>query len=146
MSADPSYSRVMAFDDKDLHILEPVTIRGHSMKRYHIDQHAQPLTADVIDAAYKAIEPLMPAPDPGTPAAGWVVVHRGGGTGAYVLAYSWVWDNVIELHSAAAGQPVIGCPDDDPTNFVELHKPWIGCVWELAVLEHERAAWVRHIL
>jgi hypothetical protein len=27
-----------------------------------------------------------------------------------------------------------------------LGKPWIGCVWELAVLEHERAAWVRHIL
>jgi hypothetical protein len=22
----------------------------------------------------------------------------------------------------------------------------VGCVWELAVLEHERAAWVRHML
>jgi hypothetical protein len=136
----------MPFDDKQLHILEPVTLRGHAMKRYHIDQPDQPLTSDVVDAAYAAIEPLMPEPDAGTPAAGWVVVHRGATTGAYVLAYTWVWDNVIELHSAVAGQPVIGCPDDSPTNFIVLGKPWIGCVWELAVLEHERAAWVRYVL
>lgn len=115
------------------------------MKRYHMDQAEQPLTPEVIDAAYRAIEALASQVDD-TPAAGWIVVHRGSGTGAYALAYTWVWDNVIELHSAAAGQPVIGCADTDPTNFVELTKPWIGCVWELAVLEHERAAWVRHIL
>jgi len=136
----------MPFDDKRLTTLDPVTIRGYEMKRYHIDQTAQPLTPDVVAAAYAAIERLLPAIDEGTPPAGWIVVHRGAGTGAYALAYTWVWDNVIELHSAAAGQPVIGCADEDPTNFVELHKPWIGCVWELAVLEHERAAWVRHVL
>jgi hypothetical protein len=37
--------------------------------------------------------------------------------------------------SAVAGQPVIGCVDVD--HFSELDKPWIGCVWELAMLEHE---------
>ncbi len=137
--------RLMPFDDKRLTVLEPITMRGRTMKRYHVDQPQQPLTAVVIDAAYASITSLAPPVDD-TPSAGWIVVHRGAGTGAYVLAYTWVWDNVIELHSAVAGQPVIGCADDDPTKFVELDKPWIGCVWELAVLEHERAAWVRHIL
>jgi hypothetical protein len=35
----------MPFDDKRLTTLDPVTIRGYEMKRYHIDQTAQPLTA-----------------------------------------------------------------------------------------------------
>jgi hypothetical protein len=29
---------------------------------------------------------------------------------------------------------------------IELDRPWIGCVWELSPLHHERNAWVRHIL
>ena len=58
----------------------------------------------------------------------------------------WVWDNVLEVHSAAAGEPFLGCPDRDPTHFVELVKPWVGCVWELAPFGHERSAWVRHLL
>ena len=76
----------------------------------------------------------------------WVVMHRGGDGGAYLLVYSWVWDNVLEMHTAAAGQPVLDCADDDPTHFTVLERPWIGCVWELAVLEHERAAWVHWML
>jgi hypothetical protein len=57
-----------------------------------------------------------------------------------------VWDNVLECHAAVAGVPFLGCSDEDPTNFTELAKPWIGCVWELPAIEHERSAWVRHML
>ena len=74
------------------------------------------------------------------------MLHRGSDTGAYIVAYSWVWDNVVEVHSCAAGQPALDCPDLDPTNFVEVERSWAGCVWELGVLEHERSAWVRHML
>ncbi|MGB8862348.1 MAG: hypothetical protein WCC60_24045, partial [Ilumatobacteraceae bacterium] len=90
--------------------------------------------------------PSLVAAGDGTPAAGWVVLHRGADDGAYLLVYSWVWDNVVELHCAAAGQAMLGCNDDDLTHFTETVKPWIGCIWELAVLEHERAAWARHVL
>jgi hypothetical protein len=65
---------------------------------------------------------------------------------AYLNAYTWVWDNVLECHTSAAGQPFLGCDDDNPANFKELGKPWIGCVWELPPLEHERSAWVRHLI
>jgi hypothetical protein len=27
-----------------------------------------------------------------------------------------------------------------------LDRPWIGCVWELPPIQHERDAWVRHML
>lgn len=120
---------------------------GRQLKRYHIDQLERPLEAAVEKAAYDMLPVLLGEfVDDGTPAAGWVVLHRGGDTGAYLLAYTWVWDNALEVRVAAAGQPALDCPDEDPTHFVEVRRPAVGCVWELAVLEHERAAWVHHML
>lgn len=74
-----------------------------------------------------------------------MILHQGRDGAAYVNVYSWVWDNVVEYHAAAAGQPVLDCPDDDPTNFRVLGRPWIGCIWELPPFGHERDAWVRHV-
>jgi hypothetical protein len=35
-------------------------------------------------------------------------------------------------------------------NLFEFHDlkngSWMGCVWELAIVAHERDAWVRHML
>ncbi|SCL73020.1 hypothetical protein GA0070606_6412 [Micromonospora citrea] len=137
----------MAFHDKELRVPGPLTVAGRQLKRYHVDQPQRRIAPEVERAAYVVLPRLLPdrAGDD-TPAAGWVVLHRGADTGAYLLAYSWVWDNVVEIRIAAAGQPALDCPDDDPTRFVELNRPWAGCVWELAVLEHERAAWARHVL
>ncbi|MFF4879849.1 hypothetical protein [Micromonospora sp. NPDC000668] len=137
----------MAFRDKELRTPGPVMVNGRQFKRYHIDQPEQPIEPEVEKAAYDLLPALLAdLADDGTPAAGWVVLHRGGDTGAYLLAYTWVWDNAVEIRTAAAGQPALDCPDQDPAHFVELRRPAVGCVWELAVLEHERAAWVRHML
>ena len=135
----------MTFTDKDLRALPATAVGSRQLKRYLIDQPSRRLEPEVVAAA-EAMVPSLVAPNDGTPATGWVVVHRGADNGAYLLVYSWVWDNVVELHYAAAGQPVLGCADDDPTHFTEMVKPWIGCIWELAVLEHERSAWARHLL
>ncbi|MEU8131813.1 hypothetical protein AB0B68_31760 [Micromonospora sp. NPDC049049] len=137
----------MAFRDKELRTPGPVLIGGRQLKRYHMDQPERPIEPEVEKAAYDLLPDLLAdVVDDGTPAAGWVVLHRGADTGAYLLAYTWVWDNALEIRVAAAGKPALDCPDDDPAHFVHLRRPAVGCVWELAVLEHERAAWVRHML
>ncbi|MEE3921876.1 hypothetical protein V2I01_37105 [Micromonospora sp. BRA006-A] len=110
-----------------------------------MDQPDRRLEPRVVDAAYAYLPALLPAPDGATPPASWVV-HRGADTGAYLLAYSWFFDNVVECRIAIAGQPALDCPDDDPAHFVDLTRPGVGCVWELGVLEHERIAWIRHVL
>jgi hypothetical protein len=135
----------MGFHDKDLRTLPAITVAHRQLKCYRIDQVARPFEPEVISAAYAALPGLVAAVDSDT-AGGWVVLHRGSDTGAYLNVYSWVWDNAVELHCAVAGQPAADCPDTDPTNFVPLTKAWIGCVWELAVLEHERSSWIRHVL
>lgn len=122
-------------------------VDGRQLKRYLIDQPERPIEPEVEKAAYDLLPALLAdVVDDGTPAAGWVVLHRGADTGAYLLAYSWFWDNVVECRIAVAGQPALDCPDDNPAHFVPMDRPGVGCVWELGVLEHERAAWVRHLL
>jgi hypothetical protein len=140
------YGRSMSFTEKYLRAPGPVEIAGRQVKRYHVST----LDADIEDgiqkAAYGFLPRLLPAPDDETPPASFAVLHRGTGTAAYLCAYSWVWGNVIDCRTAAAGVPFLGCADQDPENFSALAQPWIGCVWELAPLGHERSAWVRHVL
>ncbi|MEI5097594.1 hypothetical protein RB200_01665 [Streptomyces sp. PmtG] len=137
----------MAFEEKLLWALPPVEIAGRHIKRYHVSADPAGIAPEVAAAAYAVLPELLPEPD-GTPPATFVVLHRGGDDGAYLNAYSWVWDNVLHFGCAAAGQPVLGCPDRDPTHFVPVGRdqPWIGCVWELPPIQHERNAWVRHLL
>ena len=134
----------MAFQEKYLRVPPPITLAGRQIKRYHINNDASEIEPEIEKAAYDYLPNLLPEPDE-TPPAAFVVLHRGGDGGAYINAYSWVWDNVISCATAAAGQPLLDCPDSDPTNFVPLQRPWIGCTWELPALGHERSAWVRHV-
>jgi hypothetical protein len=136
----------MTFTEKYLTSLPPIEAAGRQVKRYHIAPVGQQIEDSVQRAAFELLPSLLPPPEEDTPAASFAVLHRGSNAGAYLLAYSWVWGNVIECASAAAGIPYLGCPDESPDRFTPLSRPWIGCVWELAPLGHERSAWVRHVL
>lgn len=129
---------------KDLRSLPPISARGRPLKRYVVDAPDYRIDQPVAEAMDQLLPALLPDLDEG-PAGGWVVMHRTRAA-AFLLAYSWVWDNVVELRWAAAGEPFVGCPDEDVTHFVAVQRPWIGCVWELTMLEHERRSWVRHVL
>lgn len=135
----------MSFAPRFLSCHGLLQVAGRSVKRYHVSVDEAPIEPAIVAAAHAMLPRLLPAPDATTPPASFVILHRGR-SAAYVVAYSWVWDNVIECHSAAAGEPVLGCPDHDPTHFAVVEKPWMGCVWELAPFGHERSAWVRHLL
>jgi hypothetical protein len=64
----------------------------------------------------------------------------------YLCVYSWVWDNVLVGRTASAGLPTLGGRADDLTHYVVNTEPFVGCVWELPAMAHERAAFVRHAL
>jgi hypothetical protein len=116
------------------------------MKHYHLTSTGEEISPDIRDAGYDFLPRLLPEPDNQTPPAGWAILHKGSGIPAYLIAYSWTRKNVVECRAAVAGLPDLGCADEDPTNFSLLHRKWAGCAWELAPLEHERSAWIRHVL
>jgi len=136
----------MTFVEKFLRVPGVVQIAGRQVKRYHVNSDDAEIEDGIQAAAYGFLPRLLPAPDGETPPASFAVLHRARGSAAYLVCYSWVWDNVIECASAAAGVPFLGCPDEDPRNFTKLDRRWIGCVWELPPIGHERSAWVRHVL
>ena len=137
--------QLMTFTEKLLGTRPPVQAGGRRFKRYYVTSDVAKISAGIEAAALAILPELLPAAD-GTPPAGFVVLHRGGDGAAYLNAYTWVWDNVLHMRGAAAAQPVLGCPDEDPAHFMALDRPWIGCVWELPPIQHERDAWVRHML
>ncbi|SRR6266487_3897104 len=136
----------MPFTERFLRTPGVIEVSGRQVKRYHVSTVDAEIEGGVQRAAYELLPALLPEPDGETPPATFAVLHRGRGGAAYLNAYSWVWGNVIECRTAAAGVPFLGCPDEDPERFAELARPWIGCVWELPPLGHERSAWVRHVL
>jgi len=120
----------MTFREKLLSSLPPIEAGTRRYKRYYVTSAVAVITQEVEKAAFGLLPELLPEMD-GTPPAGFVVLHRGGDGAAYMNAYTWVWDNVLHMRAAAAAQPVLGCPDEDPTHFIAVDRPWIGCVWEL---------------
>lgn len=135
----------MTFTEKHLRAPGTIDVGGRQVKRYHVS--AEPGIEDGVQKAAREFLPrLLPPPDDDTPPASFVILHRGSGSAAYLNAYSWVWGNVLECRVAVAGMPFLGSADSDPEHFSELARPWIGCVWELAPLGHERSAWIRHVL
>jgi hypothetical protein len=116
------------------------------VKRYHVNSLDAEISGSVLKAAYDFLPRLLPEPDGETPSASFAVLHSCPGPDTYLLGYSWVWGNVIECRTASAGVPLLGSDDGNPESFAELDRPWIGCVWELPPLGHERSAWVRHML
>ncbi|SEM46874.1 hypothetical protein [Streptacidiphilus jiangxiensis] len=137
----------MPFKEKHLRVHPSLTLAGWQLKPYHVLREAdRPLPPEVVAAAHRTAESMLPEPDHELPPAGWLVLHEGGNGAMYLCVCTWVWGNVVEVRTAAAAEPFVGCPDDDPTHFVVNRAPYAGCVWELPALAHERTAWVRRML
>ena len=90
----------MPFIEKNMRPLAPIVVGGRPYKRYHVDRPERPIEPEVEKAAYEFLPRLVPAPAADSP-AGWIVLHRGADTGAYLLAYTWAWDNVVDVRTAA---------------------------------------------
>jgi len=104
----------MSITEKFLRAPGPIEIGGRLLKRYHITTFNAEIEPGIQKAACDILPELVPQPDDETPPAGWLVLHTGA-NGAYLCAYSWVWGNVVEMRSAVAGEPYLGCPIPIPS-------------------------------
>jgi hypothetical protein len=135
----------MPFREKFLRTPGVLELAGRHVKRYHVTSTDDEIPDTIQRAALAFLPRLLPEPDGEMPPASFSILHTSPGA-SYLCAYSWVWGNVIEARTAAAGVPFLGCEDENPASFRQLDRPWIGCVWELGPFGHERSAWVRHML
>ena len=110
---------------------------GWVVKVIGITADGRPLGDGEVEAALKAAEHDLPQPARSRVPIGFVIVHRGE-EALWVLVCRWELDLMYESLWRADPdttelRPV---PPDGPT----------ACVWELRAIDHERRAWVEHVL
>ena len=115
-----------------------VALGTSRFKFYLIDSAGDASDADAMEAAvrdYARACPHVWTIDDS--ALGHIIVHRGE-EALWLLVQWWVGGGILRglLAKSELGQ----------TRFVPADSSLIGCVWELQVVEHERTAWVRHMM
>jgi hypothetical protein len=126
----------MTLDQRFAHHLAPIIIAGRTIKRYHLCADPTPMPPGIAEAAYRYVPHLVPAFTPGEPHATVTVLHQTSPTQAHLNAYSWRGHGLVHCRTATG----------DAGGFARTSGPVTGCVWELPVVMHERAAFHRHML
>jgi hypothetical protein len=115
-------------------------VAGWTVKLYGISAHAAGPRAAVMEATLRIAASALPSP-PRTAdryGVGFVVGHDAPAR-CFALVHWWSEEN--EIH-----QRLFSAPADRPEELEPHPSPAIGCVWELSVTDHERRAWLRHVL
>lgn len=140
-----------AYETRTVAFLGRVPAAGATLKLYGISRDGAPPAPALLDAARRLADGYLLAPRPECHAGGvdWaacpehglgtLIVHAGRES-VFVLLDYWIGENMLRHRVWAA-------PLGDPAAFEPLAPADVAvCVWELAVLQHERAAWLRHVL
>jgi hypothetical protein len=109
--------------------------RGWQLKWYAISVDPDPLDDDVVHVAREAVQATLPAAE-AEPAVGFVIVHRG---------EEAVWRGSSPRCGGANASTSGRCTARSTSSTWGSHGP-TACVWELVVHNHERDAFVSHIL
>lgn len=112
---------------------------GWRVKYYGIARNDARPAAALVSAAERAVRQLPDLLDDDEPhGVGFCIVHEAGER-SYVLIDWWAARN--EIH-----QRMFSAPADGPDELAPHPSAAIGCVWELAVTDFERRAWLQHVL
>ena len=119
---------------------EPWSCGGVPLKTYGVLADAsKPLGEGLVAAARGIVESaaaeVAAAPHQGV---GFVILHRGS-EGVWLLLHWWEEGGICAQRlwrSDLAG----------PLAFAAVDRPVMACVWELALIDHERRAYVRTLM
>jgi hypothetical protein len=106
---------------------------GRRIKLYGITAEGERPRPELVDSTVAQIGRQVPAD-----AVGFAIAHDAADR-CFVL-FDW-FANGNEIH-----QRMLSADLDRPSELTVHETSAIGCVWELAVTDHERRAWLRHVL
>jgi hypothetical protein len=110
------------------------------LKLYGIALLGKDPDPEFVEATRDLAASVLPQP-PGTNdryGIGFVTAHDA--TSLYIALIYW-WQSENELH-----QRIYVSPKDEPIAFTQVEDQPAGCVWELAIVDFERRAWLEDVL
>lgn len=115
------------------------TLADHAVKAYAIEAPGRTVTDAGAKAAHRiAADHLASARLRGSLGLAVLLAHAGG-DGDYVLVHTWIEGYMSDL-------AVFAGPAGEPGALRPGRTGLAPCVWEAAVLAHERDAFTRHVL
>lgn len=139
MTLSASHFRCDAYADRPTTFDRVIARAGWRLKQYTIRNRDSVNESAFDEAMAFALDALpSPATDALRPGVGFVIRHEGA-TARY-LVLCW-WDNENELPMRIWVQPT-----DGSTCWRRAGLRESVCVWDLAVIEHERRAYIAHVL
>ena len=131
------------YKSRPIRFLELWEHEGWRVKVYGISASAERPSSQIVDAIkVKATETLpVPATDEDLYGVAFLYAHQGRDGGGFA-SVNW-WGNENELFHLQYEAP--GSAVSELRSVTETGGS-TACVWDLAVIEHERKAWVKHVL
>jgi hypothetical protein len=131
-----------AYATRPTRCLEVIEIDDWRLKLYGIGYEVERPNEVLVEAAVAAAQERLPRPavTDDRYGVGFVCAHDGRGAN-FVFVDWWADENELHHHTWLSSKEDPGTlqPTDPPEDF-------IACAWDLAVISHEREAWVRHVL
>ena len=133
--------------DYDPYIPRRVVPLGiHEVDEWRLKLHGLSATGDSpMDplarvGALRAADSALPRPalGGGRYGVGFVIVHRATNAYSYVVGW-WSYNCLLSLAAYTARI-------SDPADVARSPARQAGCVWELAVIDHERRAWTESVM
>lgn len=146
--SETTITRTGTYHPRPISFLKLHEAAGWRLKFYGISARGERPRPELVKTAELLMPSVMPQPavnvggddpyDIDRYGVGFVIVHDAADY-AFVLYDWWAGQNEIHQRVFSALPTRLGAMRPHPT-------PAIGCVWELAVTDFERRAWLRHVL
>jgi hypothetical protein len=145
---ESTITRTGAYRPRSIGFLKTHEAAGWRLKFYGITTDGGPPRAELVTVAEALVPTALPSPavhsggddpyDVDRYGVGFTILHEAGDY-AFALFDWWAAENEVHQRIYSALPTRLGTMRPHPTAAV-------GCVWELAVTDFERRAWLEHVL
>jgi hypothetical protein len=136
----PSAGLGQPYEPRHVRFIRREDANGWRLKLYGIALQGKEPDPAFVEATRELAASVLPQP----PAAddrygvGFATAHDA--TSLYIALVYW-WQSENELH-----QRIYVSPKEGPIEFTQVENQPAGCVWELAIVDFERRAWIEDVL
>ena len=113
---------------------------GWQLKLYSIALNGREPDPSFVEATRDLAASILPQPPDTDDRYGVALATAHDATSAYIALVYW-WQSENELH-----QRIYVSPKGGPIAFTQVENQPTGCVWELAIVDFERRAWIEDVL
>lgn len=115
-------------------------VGGWRVKLHGLSSTGEATPDTALAGALRAADEALPQPATagGRYGVGFVIVHRGTNAYSYVIGW-WSYNCLLSVAAYSARL-------SDPSDIARCPARQAGCVWELAVIDHERRSWTTSVM